>query len=133
MAERYGAKSACPHVQLPSVTTSALHVGAPAGTDVYSPVDGTVVAIADVKLSGRTFGSRIDIQPTGAPSLVVSITHVRVDPALVVGAPVTAAGSKLGSVVDFSHAERQALARYTNDSGNHVVVEVHTAATLSLG
>ena len=45
----------------------------------------------------------------------------------------TAAGSKLGSVVDFTHAERQALARYTNDSGNHVVIEVHPSATLSLG
>ena len=45
----------------------------------------------------------------------------------------TAAGSKLGSVVDFTHAERQALARYTNDSGNHVVLEVHPSATLSLG
>ena len=113
--------------------TSSIDVGAPAGTDVYSPVDGTIVSIGDVTLNSRTYGSRIDIQPTGAPSLVVSITHVRVDPSLVVGAPVTAAGSKLGTVVDFSHAERQSLARYTNDAGNHVVVEVHPAATLSLG
>ena len=45
----------------------------------------------------------------------------------------TAGGSKLGSVVDFSRAERQALARYTNDSGNHVVVEVHPSATLAVG
>ena len=113
--------------------TSSIDIGAASGTDVYSPVDGTIVSIGDVTLNSRTFGSRIDIQPTGAPSLVVSVTHVRVDPSLVVGAPVTSAGSKLGSVVDFSHAERQALARYTNDSGNHVVVEVHQSATLSLG
>jgi len=113
--------------------TSSIDVGAPAGTDVYSPVDGTIVAIGDVVLNDRTFGSRIDIQPSGAPSLVVSVSHVRVDPSLVVGAAVTAAGSKLGSVVDFSSAERQALARYTNDSGNHVVVEVHPAATATLG
>lgn len=113
--------------------TSSIDVGAPAATDVYSPVDGTVVSIGDVTLNGRTYGSRIDIQPTGAPSYVVSVTHVRVDPSLSVGAPVTAAGSKLGSIVDFTHAERQALARYTNDSGNHVVVEVHQSATLSLG
>ena len=64
---------------------------------------------------------------------MISITHVRVDPSLVVGAAVTAAGSKIGSIVDFSRAERQALARYTNDAGNHVVVEVHPAATSSLG
>jgi hypothetical protein len=113
-------------------SSSALDIGAAAGTDVYSPVDGAVLAIDNVVVNGRTVGSRIDIQPTGAPSLVVSVSHVRADPALVVGSPVSAAGTKLGSVVDYTHAERQALARYTNDSGNHVVVEVHPSATLGL-
>ena len=113
--------------------SSSVDIGAPAGTDVYAPVDGTIVAIDDVVLNDRVYGSRIDIQPTGAPSLVVSVSHIRVDPSLVVGSSVTSAGSKLGSVVDFTHAERQALARYTNDSGNHVVIEVHPSATLSLG
>jgi murein DD-endopeptidase MepM/ murein hydrolase activator NlpD len=112
--------------------TSAIDVGAPPGTDVYSPVDGIVVAIEDVKLNGRIFGSRIDIQPSAAPSLVVGVSHLRVDPLLSVGSPVTSSGSKLGSVVDFSHAERQALSRYTNDAGNHVVLEVHPAPTLAL-
>jgi len=112
---------------------SAIDIGAAAGTDVYSPVDGTIVAIDDVVLNAATYGSRIDIQPSGAPSLVVSVSHVRVDPSLVIGSPVTAAGSKLGSVVDFTHAERQALAQYTNDAGNHVVVEVHPSATLAVG
>ena len=121
----------CPGGQGPAL--SAIDVGASAGTDVYSPVDGVVVSIGDIKLNDRVYGSRIDIQPTGAPSLVVSVSHVRVDPSLVVGSPISAAVSRLGSVVDYSHAERQSLARYTNDSGNHVVVEVHPAATLSLG
>jgi hypothetical protein len=112
--------------------SSAIDVGAAPGTDVYSPVDGIVVAMNDVILNGRTYGSRIDIQPSVAPSLVVTISHVRVDPSLAVGSPVTSAGSKLGSVVDFSHAEDQALSRYTNDPGNHVVVEIHPAATLSI-
>jgi murein DD-endopeptidase MepM/ murein hydrolase activator NlpD len=110
--------------------SSSIDIGAAAGTDVYSPVDGTIVAIDDLVLNGRAYGSRIDIQPSGAPSLVVSVSHVRVDPSLVVGSPLTAAGSKLGEVVDFAPAERQALAHYTNDSGNHVVVEVHPSATL---
>jgi hypothetical protein len=131
-----GGSSGQPHwYQLPGGQgpgSSAIDVGALGGTDVYSPVDGTIVAIDDVVLNNQIYGSRIDIQPSGAPSLVVSVSHVRVDPALVVGSPVTAAGSKLGSIVDFTHAERQALARYTNDSGNHVVIEVHASATLSL-
>jgi hypothetical protein len=112
--------------------TSALEVGAAAGTDVYSPVDGTVIAIDDVTIDGRTLGSQIDIQPNGAPSLVVAVSHVHVDPALVIGSVLTAGGTKLGSVVDYSRAENQSLARHTNDSGNHVVVEVHPSATLGL-
>ena len=112
--------------------SSLLDVGAPAGTDVYAPVDGTVIAIDDVVVNGTTYGSRIEIQPTSAPSLVVWVSHVRVDPALVVGSPISAGGTKLGSVVDFTRAERQTLARYTNDSGNHVAIEVHPSATLGL-
>ncbi len=133
----FGGSSARPRwYELPGgegPATSALDVGAAAGTDVYSPVDGTVMSIGDVVVNGRVYGSRIDLQPTGAPSLVVSVSHVRVDPSLVVGSPVTSGGSKLGSIVDFSDAERQSLARYTNDPGNHVVVEVHPAATSALG
>ncbi|HZO33436.1 MAG TPA: hypothetical protein VFB17_00035 [Gaiellaceae bacterium] len=131
-----GASSAGPRwYQLPGgvgPSTSALDVGAPSGTDVYSPVDGTVIAIDPVTIDGRRLGSQIEIQPAGAASLVVSISHVRADPALAVGSPVTSGASRVGSIVDFAAAEHQALARYTNDSGNHVVVEVHPSASLSV-
>lgn len=131
-----GGSSAQPRwYQLPGgvgPATSGLEVGAAAGTDVYSPVDGSIVGITDVLLNGRPYGSSIDIQPSGAPSLVVTVSHVRVDPRLVVGAAVTAGASKLGQVVDFSRVEKQALARYTNDVGNHVVVEVHASAALQV-
>src|SRR5262249_37571075 len=99
--------------------TSALDVGAAPTTDVYSPVDGTIVGVDDVVLNGRAYGSRVDIQPSGAPSIVVSVSHLRADPSLVVGSAVTASGSKLGQVLEFSKAERQELARYTNDAGDH--------------
>lgn len=111
--------------------TSVLNVGAPPGTDVYSPVDGTVVGITDYVISGRRRGARIDIQPSGAASVVVSLTHLRPEPALTVGSTVAAASSKVGTLLDLSGVERQALARYTNDAGNHVALEVHPAATLS--
>jgi hypothetical protein len=131
-----GGSNGQPHwYQLPGGVgpgTSAIDIGAVPDTDVYSPVDGTIVAIDDVVLDGRHYGSRIDIQPATVPSVVVSVSHIRVDPSLAVGSPVTSGGSRLGAVVDFSRAEHQALARYTNDSGNHVAIEVHTAATLSL-
>jgi len=45
---------------------------------------------------------------------------------------VVSAASRVGVVVDLAGVERQALARYTNDSGNHVSVELRPAATLVL-
>jgi len=132
----FGASSGGPRwYQLPGgegSSTSALDVGAAPGADVYAPVDGTIASIGKTVIDGETRGAVVDIEPAGAPSLVVSISHVRIDPALVVGAPVAAGASRIGSVLDFSPFEEQALARYTNDAGNHVVVEVHPAATLQV-
>ena len=112
--------------------TGSLDVGAAPGTDVYSPVDGTVVGITDYVVDGRAFGARIDVQPSSAPSMLVSLTHLRPDPSLTVGSAVASGSSKLGAVIDLSSVERQALARYTQDAGNHVAVEVHQAAALAV-
>ena len=113
-------------------STSALEVGAPAGTDVYAPVSGTIVGIDKVVLNGRPHGDEIDIQPATAPSLVVAVSTIAPDPSLAVGRTVTADASKLGEVLDLAPIETQALARYTNDAGNHVLIEVHPAATLNI-
>jgi hypothetical protein len=112
--------------------TGALDVGAAPGTDVYSPVDGTVVGLTEFVIDNRTFGVRVDIQPASAPSVLVSLTHLRSDPALSVGSSVAAGTSKIGTVLDLSSVERQGLARFTQDSGNHVSIEVHPAAALAL-
>jgi hypothetical protein len=112
--------------------TSALDVGAAPGTDVYSPAGGTIVGIEKLVLDGKDYGQRIDIQPTSAPSLVVSVTDLAADPSLTVGTTVTAGSSKLGVLLDLSKVETQTLSRYTNDAGNHVLVEVHPAATLDV-
>ncbi len=113
-------------------STGSLNVGAVPGTDVYTPVDGTVVGLRGYILDGKTYGSIVDIQPAGAPSVVVSITHIQADPALTVGSPVAAATSKIGTILDFSGVERLALARYTQDAGNHVAITVRSSATISL-
>jgi murein DD-endopeptidase MepM/ murein hydrolase activator NlpD len=120
------------YYQLSGGETALLDVGAVSGTDVYAPVDGTIVGISDYVLNGKTYGSRIDIQPSAAPSLVVSLTHLSPDPALTVGAAVAASTTKVGRVVDLSGVERQALAKYTHDAGNHVSIELRPAATLTL-
>jgi murein DD-endopeptidase MepM/ murein hydrolase activator NlpD len=120
------------YYQLSGGDTAALDVGAAAGTDVYAPVDGTIVGISDYVLNGQPYGSRIDIEPSAAPSLVVSLTHLTPDPALSVGASIAASTTKVGRVVDFSGVEKQALAKYAQDSGNHVSIELRPAATLTL-
>jgi hypothetical protein len=108
--------------------TAVLNVGAAPGTDVYSPVDGTIIGVSDYIVSGRKYGVKLEIQPADAPALVVSLTHLRPDPALTVGSTVESTVSKIGTILDLSRVEGQALARYTQDHGNHVAVEVHTAA-----
>jgi hypothetical protein len=107
--------------------TAALDVGAPAGTDVFSPVDGTIVGMTPFVVNGRILGTRMDIQPSAAPSLVLTLTHLRPDPALTVGSSVAAVTSKLGTVVNFAGVERQALAQFTQDAGNHLELLVRPA------
>ena len=113
-------------------STGAVDVGAADGTDVFAPVDGTVVSLQPYVLDGKQYGNRMGIQPSGAPSVVVVLTHLRADPALTVGSPVTASTTKVGVVLDFSQVEQQALAKHTGDAGNHVTVQVEPAATLAL-
>jgi hypothetical protein len=113
--------------------TAALDVGAAAGTDVYAPVDGIVAAIRPYIVEGRQYGSEIDIQPQNSPSLVVAVSQLAADPALTVGSAVVSGATKLGTVVDLAAIEQQALARYTNDGGNHVNVEVRSAPVAATG
>src|SRR5204863_690763 len=70
------------YYQLGGGDTAVLDVGATPGTDVYAPVDGTIVGISDYILDGRAYGSRVDIQPSDAPWRVVSLTHLTPAPAL---------------------------------------------------
>ena len=91
-----------------------------------------VIGMTPYIVAGHRFGSRIDIQPQSAPSLVVSVTQLRADPSLKVGSNVVSGATRIGAVVDLAKIERQALARYTNDAGNHVSIELRPAATLVL-
>ncbi|MGH3136199.1 MAG: hypothetical protein ACRDPV_06880 [Gaiellaceae bacterium] len=118
--------------QLESGTLRTLDVGAVAGTDVYSPIDGTVIAIRDHVVSGRVVGAEIELRPTSAPSLIVAIENVRIDPALNIGANVAAGSSKLGTVANIGRFERQALAQYAADRGNNVSVRVYPSASLGV-
>jgi hypothetical protein len=112
-------------------STGELDVGAAPGTDVYSPADGTIVGLTPYVIDGRTYGQRIEIQPSDAPSMVVSVTNLVPDASLTVGSTVASGTSRIGTIVDLSRVERQALAHYTQDAGDHVAITVHPAATLA--
>ncbi len=115
--------------------TAGLDVGAPAGTTVYSPVDGVIESVADYVVSGRIEGYEVVIAPSVASSgLVLRLTHLD-EPAggerPSVGTPVRAGATPLGRVRDFSPVAQQEIAEFTNDSGNHVHMElVRTEADL---
>ncbi len=118
--------------QLGGGGTNALDVGASSGTEVYAPVDGIVAAIRPFILMGKQYGSEIDIQPQSAPSLVVAVSQLTADPSLTVGSAVVSGATKIGTVVDLASVEQQALAKYTNDGGNHVTIEVRAAPVVSV-
>ncbi len=111
--------------------TGGLDVGAPVNTDVYAPVDGSVIAITDNIVNGKAYGVRIDIQPSGSAGVVVTLWNLRPDPALTVGSTVSSAKTKVGRIIDLSEVERAGLARYTQDNGQHVHIEVHPATALT--
>ncbi|WP_217914142.1 M23 family metallopeptidase [Miltoncostaea marina] len=108
--------------------TAGLSVGAPAGTRVYSPVDGVVEAVSDYTVFGRIEGYEITIRPsTAAGGLMLRISHLD-DPASgprpSVGSPVRAGETEIGRVRDFSEVAGQELSEFTADEGNHVDLEL---------
>jgi hypothetical protein len=106
-------------------------VGVTPGTDVYSPVDGTIVAISDIVIGGARVGARIDIRPRATPSLTVTVANLEPDRALTVGSSVVASSSKLGTAIDIAAREQQALAERARDGGNNVAISVYSTATSS--
>lgn len=109
--------------------TGGLDIGATVGTNVFAPVDGTILGISDVVVQGAPYGQRIDIQPAGSPGMVVTLTRVLVDPEVAVGRTVSASKTRIGTVADFSSVEQSALARFTQDTGQHVHIEARRAAS----
>jgi hypothetical protein len=108
-----------------------LDVGAPAGTVVYSPVDGQVTGVYYNIVQGQVQGYRLLIAPQGAPDVAVSITHL-VAPTGTrppqVGQAVIAGVTPIGHVIDLSGVETQDMSQYSGDAGNHVAIVVQHVA-----
>lgn len=103
--------------------TGALDVGAPAGTEVYSPVTGMITAIRpDSRVSGANV---VEIQPSDNPDLRVYVSFVNSGKdGAGVKSPVEAGETKLGAVADSARVLDPQLAEYTGRDGNHVTVAV---------
>lgn len=112
--------------------TSGLAVAAPVGTDVYAPVDGTVVGIAPRYMDGRQYGVRIDIQAAASPTLIVSLSNLDADEALTIGSNVSAARTKVGTIIDLASVQSSTLAPHTQTSGQYVLLEVRSAVRIGL-
>ncbi|MCL4473472.1 MAG: M23 family metallopeptidase [Actinobacteria bacterium] len=103
--------------------TASIDVGAPAGTIVYSPVDGTIAGIRSYKLNGKCPDTELKILPNNHSNMVVVITHLN-NIQSTLGQPVRAGDSRLGAVRQLDGCIEQQLSRYTYDTGNHVSMQV---------
>jgi len=119
------------YYELPGGTgtyNGALDIGAAPETDVYAPVDGKVVQIGPYVINGRNCGVRLDIRPDTDATVIVSMTRIAGDSTLKIGSALQTGRTRVGSIIDLSSLEKQGIARYTQDSGNHVTIEVLPAA-----
>ncbi len=113
---------------------TAVDIGAPVGTDAYTPVDGKVLSITPLIVEGVAYGDQIAVEPLANPGVVVVATGIAADPKLSVGTPVSTrpdAWTKLGRVVDVTDALVPVLSRYTQDGGNRMQLEVRPATAVA--
>jgi hypothetical protein len=121
-----GSAAGSPDYYVSDGSTASVDVGATAGTQVYAPVNGTVVGISPYVLDGQAWGDEISIQPSADPTVVVVLTNLYPASSLRVGEQVSATEppTAVGIVADLSKVLKMDLAQYTSDAGNHVHIEL---------
>jgi hypothetical protein len=108
-------------------STGALDVGAEAGTTVYAPASGIVMAIRPDPVLQKD-ANIVEIKPIDKPDIRISISLVRdINSEVGPKSPVTAGITELGKVADSGKVLKPQLAEYTSDSGNHVTVSASQA------
>lgn len=116
----------------PGPATASADVGAPAGTPVYAPVDGTIASVSDYTVKGRSEGYELTIAAAVAGGVVVRMNHLHAasggEPPRV-GQAVVAGRSLIGEVRDLAAVGEQQLSELTSDSGNHVNLELVRVGT----
>lgn len=109
---------------------SAIDCGGAPGTQVYSPVSGTVVLVKDYKLYDKYDDYQVHIQPTGRSDLDVVMIHLQ-DVGVQAGDTVEAGTTPIAKIRDvYAYiGESMQLKKYTaeGDNGNHTHIQVNDA------
>ncbi|MBE3066674.1 MAG: hypothetical protein IMZ73_04455 [Chloroflexi bacterium] len=116
----------------PGSTSNSMDVGAPAGTCVFAPVDGTIAGIRSYNLQGQCPDTEIKIQPLNQSNVMVVMTHMGNIQATL-GQPLKAGVTRMGSVRQLDGCLEQQLGHFTYDSGNHLHMQVEAAVNSKLG
>jgi murein DD-endopeptidase MepM/ murein hydrolase activator NlpD len=103
---------------------TAVDIGANPGTDVYSPVSGSVLQARSYLLYGKHPDWEIHIRPDGHPELDAVLIHVE-DVSVQAGDRVIAGVTRIAAVRDLTKVMYLQLATYTLNGGAHVHVQLN--------
>lgn len=103
---------------------TAVDVGADPGTDVYSPVTGTVLQVRSYKLYNKYADYEVHIKPDGWPEVDVVLIHVD-DVSVAAGDRVLGGITRIASVRKMSDRISLQLGGYTRNGGDHVHMQLN--------
>ncbi len=102
---------------------SAADVGAPPGSPVFAPLNGTVIEVKPYLLYGKYDDVEIHIQPDGRDDLDLVLIHIS-DPQVEAGDEVVAGRTRIASVRKLSDLMDLQLAEYT-PGGDHCHMQLN--------
>jgi murein DD-endopeptidase MepM/ murein hydrolase activator NlpD len=107
---------------------TAADIGANPGTDVYSPISGSVLQARSYLLYGKHPDWEIHIRPDGHPELDLVLIHVE-DVSVQAGDRVIAGVTRIAAVRDLTKVMYLQLATYTLNGGAHVHIQLNAVGT----
>ncbi|MBU4173848.1 MAG: M23 family metallopeptidase [Actinobacteria bacterium] len=113
-------------------STSASDVVAKAGSPVFSPVNGTVIAAESYMLYGKYYDLRVRILIDGYPGYHMAVLHLDTL-SVSVGQRVEAGTTQVGTVRDLTPYFNSAANRYSREAGNHPHIQINYRPDMGLG
>ena len=113
-------------------STSASDVVAKAGSPVFSPVNGTVIAAESYMLYGRYYDLRVRILIDDRPGYHMAVLHLATL-SVSVGQRVEAGVTQVGTVRDLTPYFNSAANTYSREAGNHPHLQINYRPDMGLG